>query len=151
MDITWWHRFSAPTGRQQPVRPAHRALERHRVDHYAQPRSRHAHRDHSPLGLRCVGRGIHHRAADPHPALGRHYLDDRAQRQSRQRQPADVGICQPWRRDYLGCRVQRRLGLVQPALPSGRLTGEARGPGATHPSDALPPERGPAQQEAWFR
>jgi len=35
-----------------------------------QPRSWHAHRDHSPLGLRCVGRGVRHRAEDPHPALG---------------------------------------------------------------------------------
>ena len=82
-----------------------------------QPRSR--------LGRR-VGRGIHHRAADPHPALGRHYLDDRVQPQCGRRQPADVGICQPWRRDCLGCRVQRRVGLVQPAHPSERLTGEAR-------------------------
>jgi hypothetical protein len=65
-------------------------------------------------------------AADPHPALGWHYLDDRIQSQCGQRQPADVGISQPWRRDYLGCRVQRRLGLVQPAHPSERLTGEAR-------------------------
>ena len=111
---------------QQPVRPAHRALERHRVDHHAQPRSRHAHRDHSPVGLRCVGRGVHHRAADPHPALGRHCLDNRVQPQCGQRQPADVGICQPRRRDCLGCRVQRRLGLVQPAHPPERLTGDAR-------------------------
>jgi hypothetical protein len=88
----------------------------------------HAHRDHSPLGLRCVGRGVHHRATDPHPALGWHYLDDRVQPQCGQRQPADVGICQPWRRDCLGCRVQRRLGLVQPAHPSERLTGKARDP-----------------------
>ena len=127
-------------GRQQPVRPAHRALERHRVDHYAQPRSRHAHRHHRPLGLRCVGRGVHHRAADPHPALGRHHLDDRAQPQRGQRQPADVGICQPWRRDCLGCRVQRRLGLVQPAHPSERLSGETRDRHCA-PGDALPPGR----------
>ena len=108
------------------ISPAHRALERHRVDHYAQPRSRHAHRDHGPVGLRCVGRGVHHWAANPHPALGRHHLDNRVQPQCGQRQPADVGIRQPWRRDCLGCRVQRRLGLVQPAHPSERLTGEAR-------------------------
>ena len=64
-------------------------------------------RDHSPLGLRCVGRGVHHRAADPHPALGWHYLDDRVQPQCGQRQPADIGIYQPgaaivWAAGYSG-------------------------------------------------
>ena len=121
-----WAAGNSPSG------PLSRALERHHVDHYPQPRSRHAHRDHRPLSLRRVGRGMHHRAQNPHPALERHHLDHRVQPQRGQRQPADVGIRQPRRHDRLGRRVQRRLRLVQPAHPPDRLTGNAPGPGAAH-------------------